>query len=360
MSSQNARLTVLDQSRALAIIAMIIFHFSVGTINRLPELAYIGDYILLVGRLATPAFITVFAITAGFVYFNAIEKAGTAPVFVKIRRRTQWIILGMLVICLPNWINLIIAQDYQLNHWLFKLYSVLNFYALAFLSLPIWLLLTRKNPQQRCLLLGGLFLSIHLVLNQTWVRSSELNLFEYLRLNLYSGAYGYFHLAGYALLLMPLGIQLRKYLQNNQLNLYFIKLFILGIILMIAGYNLGVFSQELSLEKIVEGRVKAPPRIWYFMLFGGASLIMIAIVGMIALVLQRHQLSWLVYPLTLFGQVALPIYVGHAFVLPCLNWLDYFFQIEGIIRVLFALSLFILFCIVIMYRKHWQTTKACV
>lgn len=358
MPTSNARLTLLDQSRALAIIAMIIFHFSEGTINRIPQLAQVGDYILLIGRLATPAFITVFAITAGFVYFNSIAKAGTEPVFVKVRRRAYLITFSAFVICLPEWINLIIAQDYQFNHWLFSLYSVLNFYALAFLSLPLWLSLTHVDPQRRCLLLGGFFLAIHLILSLVWARNPDLGWFEYLRLNLFSGSYGYFALAAYALILMPLGIQLKQALKNNQLHAYFLKLSLLGLVIMAIGYGLGTYQQELSLQAIVAGKVKAPPRIWYFMLFGGVSLIMISLVGVTELFLQRHQLTWLVYPLTLFGQVALPIYVGHSFVLPSLNWLDYAVQIEGVARVALALFLFTTFCIIVMYRKHLQITRA--
>lgn len=361
MSSQtqapSARLTLLDQSRALAIIAMIIFHFGEGALSRLPQLAHIGDYILLLGRLATPAFITVFGITAGFVYFKAIEKAGTAPVFSNIHRRTRFIVLGALAISIPAWINLLIAQDSQFNHWLFSFYSVLNFYALAFLSLPTWILLTRANPQQRCLALGVVFWLIGMGLYQIWARNPDLGFFEYIRLHLCSGAYSYFHLAGYALLLMPLGIQLRIALQQNQLSRYFLQLAGLGIILTCIGLLLGYLSQELSLQAIVKGTVKAPPRIWYFMLFGGVSLIMIALVGTLEQLLQRAQLAYFVYPLTLFGQVALPIYVGHAFVLPSLNWLDYFIKIEGILRIVLPLSIFVLFCLIMMYRKHLQITQ---
>ena len=60
----------------------------------------------------------------------------------------------------------------------------------------------------------------------------------------------------------------------------------------------------------------------------------------------------LTYLLALFGQASLPIYTAHSFVLPALNWLDYWVVIEGIGRIALPFVLFAVYCGIVMDYYH--------
>lgn len=72
--TKKERLTFIDETRALAIISMIIAHFGPGVFQRLPSLQFLAEPVLFIGRFATTTFIVVFGITLGFVYFDRFQK----------------------------------------------------------------------------------------------------------------------------------------------------------------------------------------------------------------------------------------------------------------------------------------------
>ena len=129
------------------------------------------------------------------------------------------------------------------------------------------------------------------------------------------------------------------------------KLVPLGAAIAVSGWLLGVFYGEFSVSAIVEGTVKTPARVWYFLFFGGFALILVSSMGMIGKSLGKW--SYLTHPLSLFGQASLGIYTGHKFVLPSLGWMDGVgLEIEGVIRVVMPFALFGIFCLVMMYLQH--------
>src|SRR6478672_11037322 len=69
-SRPGSRLLGLDQARAVAIIAMMVFHFAPGVFIQLPRFEPFRDPVLWFGRMATPAFVVVFGVTAGFVFLS--------------------------------------------------------------------------------------------------------------------------------------------------------------------------------------------------------------------------------------------------------------------------------------------------
>lgn len=363
-NQQRQRFTALDEARAIAILGMILFHFGEGAFQRLPKFLshWLGEPLLFLGRFATPAFVTVFGLTAGFVYFSSTSRPNLER-FQKILHRAMGIALGAIIITIPKWINLSLESVSQPNLWLFSFYGVLNFYALAFLSLPLWLALLWGRPTWVFAVLGvgmwvlGDWLSQVWQFTPGWRDSPKLEWSEYFRMHLASGPYAYFQLAGYAMCLFPLGIALKKAASNNTLPRFLPKMMLMGFGMTIVGAIWGITLGQLTLSDIVRGTYKAPPRAWYFLFFGGFAVILVAL-----LALSQSQLKKFVpqgtYILGLFGQCALPIYVGQAFVLPVLNWLDAFFLIEGIFRIILPLGFLVAYCAVLIWRKH-LTSRAC-
>lgn len=354
---KNPRFTALDESRALAIFGMILFHYGSGTFKRLPSsLMFLTDPVLFIGRFATPAFITVFGITAGFVYFSTFQT-GRTDFIVRIYQRAWMVLAGAVVITIPEWINLWLHRDLSLNAWIFSLYSVLNFYALAFFTLPLWLRVTKKNPVRDCWILGVLMWLIGLGLNVVWTQNPEWKislgsvLVEYLRMNLISGPYAYFQMAGFALWIIPLGFLLKRAMKQVNLRRRFVQLVALGTVVALLGGSAGVLFNELTVRKVVDGAVKAPPHMWYFLFFGGFALVMVGLLALAQPWMHRHM-SRAMYVLALIGQSALFIYVGQGFVLPALGWLDAIVNIEGFWRIILPLVVFVAFCSVVVLHRH--------
>jgi len=65
------------------------------------------------------------------------------------------------------------------------------------------------------------------------------------------------------------------------------------------------------------------------------------------------------YPLTLAGQAALTIYLGHVFVLPLIAVLDSMgLRVEGTLRAAIPAALFATFCLVVVALQHRRTALA--
>ena len=350
--TKKERLTFIDETRALAIISMIIAHFGPGVFQRLPSLQFLAEPVLFIGRFATTTFIVVFGITLGFVYFDRFQKGDRQRITSGLFKRARLLALCSIIICVPNYINLALAGDWNFFHWMFNTYSILNYYTLALISVPLWLRVCGKSPTASCLVLGSLHWLIGGWVLSIWPLDPSLGLVEYIRMHVASGPYGYLQMSGTAILAIPVGRAIRAAVNTEQgvQNLLW-KLVPLGAAIAVSGWLLGVFYGEFSVGAIVEGTVKTPARVWYFLFFGGFALILVSSMGMIGKALGKW--SFLTHPLSLFGQASLGIYTGHKFVLPSLGWMDGVgLEIEGVIRVVMPFALFGIFCLVMMYLQH--------
>ena len=131
----------------------------------------------------------------------------------------------------------------------------------------------------------------------------------------------------------------------------------LALLLSLAGWLLGVATGEFSLHNIVLGAIKAPPRVWYWLFFGGAALLLLIGFILLGLKLGAREKK-LTYPIALFGQASLPIYTAHTFVLPLLNWLDRLVVVEGVARIVLPFSVFAIYCAVVMDYYHRKALRS--
>lgn len=350
------RFTAIDETRALAIISMMIMHFGPGVFQRLPALEALAEPVLFLGRFATTTFILVFGVTVGFVYYDRFQGPDRARVLEAVQTRSRLLVLCALAICVPDYINLWLAGDFNSSHWLFKTYSILNYYTLALLSVPLWLRALGRTPLRNALLLGVAHWALALLWLPFWPLDTALGLQEYLRLNLLSGPYGYLQLSGSAIMAIPVGIQLRKAVRMGQEWTFLRRLMPVTLSLTLAGLTLGLASGELSLHSIVAGVVKAPPRVWYWLFFAGPAFLLLAGFIMLGLQLGARE-KRLTYPLALFGQASLPIYTAHTFVLPALNWLDRLVVVEGVARIVLPFIAFAVYCAIVMDYYHRKTLR---
>ncbi|NEX15344.1 MAG: hypothetical protein C1943_01580 [Halochromatium sp.] len=156
MATQKRRLTAIDKTRAFAILCMITIHFGPGVFDRLPSLDFLMEPVLFLGRFATTAFIIVFGITIGYIYIDKYIAA-PGPVSKKIYARARLLFIYAIIICIPNYINLVIQGDTNPSHWLYGTYSILNYYAIALFTLPLWLRFLTKSLVRNSLILGASF-----------------------------------------------------------------------------------------------------------------------------------------------------------------------------------------------------------
>ncbi|HJZ93873.1 MAG TPA: heparan-alpha-glucosaminide N-acetyltransferase domain-containing protein, partial [Gemmataceae bacterium] len=148
MPRPTRRLMGLDQARAVAIIAMIVAHFAPGVFIQLPQLDPVRTPVLWFGRTATPAFVTVFGVTTGFVFLPRFRRTPGGT--------TRWVLwraavvtFAAAVVALPQWVRLGSHGVTDPWEWVFGGYSVLLFYSLALALLPAWLWLLRDQTTVR-------------------------------------------------------------------------------------------------------------------------------------------------------------------------------------------------------------------
>jgi hypothetical protein len=292
----------------------------------------------------------VFGITLGFVYHHRFQSCSRAQTISRMRVRSSIVLLCAVLICIPELVGTWSQTSAGPARWLWATYSVLVYYVLALYSAPAWLAMLGSHPFRNALLLGVAHWLLAAFTLAVWERDQAQGVTEFVRFILVSGPYAYLPLVGCTLIAIPVGVYLRRTLHNGTLLPFMAMLLFVGSGLMIAGYLIGTWTKEFELHAIVSGTVKAPPRVWYWMFFAGPALIGLVLLVWIEVYLPHSQ-RWL-YPISLFGQGALPIYTAHAFVLPLLAVFDAIVVIEGLARVIVPLVIFGVFCGMVSLHHH--------
>jgi Heparan-alpha-glucosaminide N-acetyltransferase, catalytic len=347
------RLQGLDQARAVAIIAMILAHFAEGVFARLPGLASLHDPTMWFGRMATPAFMTIFGVTAGFVFLPRYLCGYSRETTRRLLRRAALVFLWAILITVPQWIRFANHGETDVWEYVFVAYSVLLFYTLGVALLPFWLSWLASNTILKGILGGAIMWGIGTTIYYLWPQQ-EKSLPEFIRLMLVSGNYGYFQMMGTTLLAIPVGLQLRRSLEAGNSNRALVNLLVLGLAVSLIGAAAGFARGEFEPARIISGELRIPPRVWYFMHFGGIALAAIPILEFLT---RLKPLRGFGYLLALFGQTSLLLFAGNQFVLPAIDLIDHVAELRGIWRVGIPLSLFALFCAVVMYFRHRQNER---
>lgn len=269
--AKSARIAALDQMRAIAIGGMILAHIAPGVFDRVAFDPGFERAVLLIGRFATPAFVVVFGLTAGLVYASRYYGSGQREIGSRLARR-GWLLLGCaLLIAAPEFVSLVM-NDAPPIEWLYATYSVLTFYWLAVVTLPGWLWLAKSAPMLLLPMCGAALWSASLWLGFGGWSYGENKVMEFVRMNLVSGGFGYLGLMGTTLLCMALGLRLHAARRAGSIGREIVVIALLGAAAFAAGLFLFARS-ESTLDMIASGDAKGPPRLWYFLLFGGIALL---------------------------------------------------------------------------------------
>ena len=344
------RLAALDELRAVAILSMVLAHFGPGTLQRIPNTEAYMDMILFWGHFATVTFILVFGITLGFVHYNRFHSEERKRTQGRLLARTRLVFLCAIIIGFPNFISECTFDQFASIRCLSQFYSPLNFYVLGLLSAPFWLTALNTHPFRNGLILGLGHWTLAAILLALWPIGKGFNSIEYFRMILVSGPYPYLQLSGCALAIMPVGIFLRQAVNDGDCARLLSILAVLGLLMAAAGFALGQWVGEFDIHAINTGELKSPPRLWYWLFFAGPTLLILA--GLVALELRVPAVSDFLYPLALFGIGALSIYTAHTFVLPALDLVSTKIPIEGYVRIVFAFSMFAIYCLAVMWYYH--------
>jgi len=308
------------------------------------------DPILFWGHFATVMFIIVFGITLGFVHYRRFFSSDRVRAVSRLKRRTRLVLICAIIVCVPGYVALWVHGPVKLVDLAFATYSPLNFYVLGLLSAPYWLMALGQRPLRNAFLLGLGYLGAAAILLAIWPGDSVLTITEYVRVNFVSGPYPYLQLSGVALMAIPAGVGLQRSLREGASWRFLLCLSVLGLVLAAIGWAWGCWAGEFDVHAIVDGSLRAPLRLWYWMFFAGPTLLLFA--GLVALEQRSLASSKFMYSLALFGMGALPIYAGHTFVLPMLALFDRIVTIEGIGRIVLPFVIFAAYCLFVMQYYH--------
>ena len=357
------RLLGLDQARAVAILAMLAAHFAPGVFARVPRLEILRDPILAFARLATPTFVVVFGVTVGFVYLPRYLRGEPGPTARHLGRRAGVMLLCAAAIALPGWAGMSGEDLADPWAWLFGLYSVLLFYALALSLLPAWLRwvcpagfgvpMGQRSVTIKCVLAGVGLWVIGTAGHELAPQGSRAGP-EFVRMMLVSGSFAYCQLMGMALVAVPVGARLRAAWDAGADRRFLGTLLLASLGLAALGGLWGWAAGEYDPARLLSGELRTPPRAWYFLHIGGIGL---ALVPSLELLTRAARvLRPAAYVLALFGQCGLTVYTGHAFVLPGLAVVDRLVPLHGAARAAAALVPFAVFCALVIYARHRRQT----
>lgn len=345
---KTSRFMALDELRALAVMSMCIAHFAPGVVVRVPKLQSLGEPLALIGRFSTVAFVISFGLTLGFIQFPRWIAGKQQRVVDWLLRRAWLLAICAGLISVPAYIVLWLnGKPDSLATWAFASYNVLNYYVLAMISAPLWLRMLQRDTAVRSVLLAALHWMAFALLIGHWHFDADHPWLEFIRLQLISGGYAYLPLAATSLLAIPLGRWLQQCVADGTSLAAARRFVALGVVVASLGFVLGLMG-DMSAAAIANGSVKGPARLWYWMLFGGTTLVCVGcLVTLHVLIPNLARATW---PLALFGQAALGVYTTRGWVLPIVGALDHVVVIEGKSRAVLALAIFASFCALSMWH----------
>jgi len=347
---RRARLPGLDEARAVAIGALILAHFAPAILER----GLVGDgiatAILLIARFATPGFIVIFGVSAGLVYAPDFAEGRAAAGRRRLRRRVRLLLISSLLVAAPGYAAAWRSGDLDLGGFILASYGILTFYLLAVCSLLVFLPVLAKRPSAWLVVVGtGMWAAGVALAMVPWIDGERIGHLGLARLYFVSGAYAYLPLMGSALLVIPIGAALRRGMRGGGIGRTVQRLAVGACAAACLALAAGYLQGELQMVEITSGRLKAPPRPWYFALFGSTALLMFAVFYAASSV---QWVSRALTPVRLVGQCALPIYVAHAFVLPLSSWLES--RGAGVLHLIFPVALFLAVVVFFVMRRHLQ------
>ncbi|KAA5542774.1 DUF1624 domain-containing protein [Roseiconus nitratireducens] len=332
--TSKVRYVQLDQTRGLAIAAMIVAHFGPGFYERLDISGVLLDSLLFFGRLATPSFIIVYGITLGLVYLPRYMSS-REQTSIKLFRRSATVLSYAILISIPAVIDLVADAEPSDDDftWQFALclYSVLLFYTLAMLITPLVLDWIKDEPMWKSIAIGSALILIGTKLAfSVWPYTGPGPL-EYTRLLLVSGKYGLLTCYGCAACVIPIGYALHQQIRapaEVERRILYLSFATIGLSLsasfLVGARQIGDYATQYG----------NPPQFWYIFLAGGLSVLYMITIAKVHIPFYSRFLENT-------GKHPLQIYAAHEFVLPVASWLKD--VVDPTVAVVVPLATFLLY-----------------
>ncbi len=334
--------------RGIFVLLVIGAHWSGFVMDKLPgSLAQIiSPFLSFFFNMGTPGFAIVYGLTVGFSLFDISQKDNKR--FKSILRNTQLLLgAGIFVLALLSLTEKILMHGNLTGTEIANtFYSVLLFYFLASLTLPLWFrFFARFKDVTLPILLTACILYITYPL--VWDKLSIMKttgIWELVKMA-FCAKYSYFNLIGGAFLGLTLGIHLKR-------NALAAKNFLSwGLIAILLGMIIAYHADSIKL--LVTWPLTAT-YLWGWLIYWGIVMIFFKGIGSLLGFYNRSGvvLRVILQFFSLTGLLAFPLYVGHELVIPFKGIMEAV-GVPNIAALLIPIILFLL-TFYFLYRKMYE------
>lgn len=310
---------LLNCLRGFLVLLVVAGHWFPGLLERVPEnIRAIKSYVTPVFNLSTPGFSIVFGITLGFSLFNTYKQQNKR-FYHQLKMGVALLLFGLMIRSfLSIFIEFIENDGANLTSTYIatSFYNVLGFYLLAMGSLPLWFRFIeyKERVTLNVLILITFFILIDFIIH-TMLWSEQEGVLQLIRLYLVA-KFSYFNLAAGSLMGFLIGYRIKKNIHNNGYRFY-LKL---GVLLTLVGIFIGVALGDIYVLTEPSKKIY----LWMWLLYLGV--INVIIFNLWKTLKNYNKVNRFLREsfniLSLFGVIALPMFVFHGVVLVMKDTLD--------------------------------------
>ena len=325
--------------RGLLVLILISIHFLPGVWERLPiDSERIGALLHPYYRLGTPGFALVFGLGVGYFYFYQMSTS-KAHVWRRVRLSAIIVGVGIIIQALFNFGSALASPD-PLPSPLFSsmFYSVLIYYLLAVLSIPLWfkIVYNKNSPVLFSLAAAVGSYLIYLILNEIiGPKPFSFGLAELVRLML-EAKYNYFRMTGIVMIGVAIGLHYRYHANlDRAAGQYLLAGALLVMTMLMLPYDMGSqLDRWLTMQDA---------ELFAILGYTGLVLMMLGIVSWLRPKAGRLGFWGLTLrALAACGVLSLPSYVAHGLVIPAKDIVVGFTPVPDSIALLSSLGTFFL------------------
>ena len=307
----------INAVRGFMVLFLVFIHWSPGVFERLSIDYQRITYPLF--RIGTPGFAIIFGLGAGFFIFHQFSINRTKALK-NIKIAVMMLVAGISLTALIGYLQIVSDEPPEKIHMAVELfYSVLLYYLLAVLSIPLWYALIRKFKYMELAALVGsaIMFSLSFLIKVILPNSAHLDGISRLGGLMLEANFSYFKMSAAVFLGIALGLYVRR-LMNEGRNLT--SLLPYGLILIITGISYSYLAGQTELWFTA----KVLP-VWMIITYFGVIMVLLS-----AALIYRYSnvkssmIKFVFNVLAVLGLLSLPMYIGHGVVIPIKDLLNAF------------------------------------
>lgn len=341
----------INMVRGLLVLAVIFAHWAPGVIERLPaSLAALDSLLSPVFAVGTPGFAIVYGVSVGFSLFPSFLDAPDR--FQAVQRRARLLLAaGVLALAVVLYgAKVALGEAQTLTDLANAFYTVITYYLLATLTLPLWLRLVARSRQPAALvgLLGVLLLTVYYYVFLPLDPLPTTGFVELAKM-LLTAKYAYANMLGGTFLGMATGLWLREAIQAQRAKQ---SLALAGV----GAVCLGVMTASVAGVTWFQA-VKGATRLWQWWVYLGV--VALTLYGSLECLRGYNRFGAVrlvtVRACATFGVLAFPLYITHSAVIPLKDILSDGLGIPAGIALLASMGLFVMGT-GLLFRRIYDTS----